>query len=1105
MRISTRLLLLFLLVAVLPLALFSYLNLQQDEATLRTEVLGRMSGMADKKALQVRSYLAERQREVRIRAHGPQVIDAIRNLPQDYAAGWRNPPYVREAAKLHEYFGRYVEEYGLFYDVFLMTPQGEVIYSQKHEADFATNLLAGPYRETQLAQAFREVLMTLEPVISAYGYHAPSQTSALFMAAPVMVDGKLRGVFAVQLGNDLFYRVATDATGLGMSGEAIFAQRDGDDVVFTTPLRYRSEAPLKLRMNPQQSSSLPMLGALLGESGAGIKTDYRRKPVAAAWRYLPELGWGMVVKVDTEEVFASITQQRVLMIEVVSGLMLFVGLLAYYFGRQISAPLEEMARTADEVARGSMDRRVDESAPGELGRFALAFNRMAENLQGLYGTLEQRIGERTRDLSATIAQLHEEILGREQVEAALRDSRDLLNEAQRLGQLGSWELNVPSGKLHWSDEIYRMFEIDPAHFSASYESFLSMIHPDDREKVSRAYAQSLADRQDYDIEHRLLMADGRVKWVRERCSSEFDQSGRPLRSVGAVQDITEQKLAEDRQRIAAVAFETHEGIMIADANANIIRVNRAFREITGYEADEVIGKNPRILSSGAHDQAFYAAMWQQLLSEGSWSGEILDKRKSGEIYPKRLTISTVKDGEGKISEYVAIFSDISASKKAEEEIRNLAFYDTLTRLPNRRLLLDRMSLALTSSMRSQHYGAVMFLDMDRFKTLNDTMGHDYGDLLLVEVAQRIRSCVREVDTVARMGGDEFVILVEDIDAIAEEASQKAALIAEKIRASLTEAYRLKDRLYHSSPSIGVCLYRGNEETIDALLKHADMAMYQAKESGRNTVRFFDPQMQHAVETRAALEADLRYAVFNGQLRLHYQIQVDDEHRALGAEVLVRWVHPTRGMISPAQFIPVAEESSLILEVGHWVLETACRQLAAWGKNELTRELSIAVNVSAQQFRLVDFVDRVMAVLRTFDVDASRLKLELTEGVVLNDVTDVVAKMYALKSLGVRLSMDDFGTGYSSLAYLKQLPLDQLKIDQSFVRDITTDPNDAVMVQTIIDMAHNFRLDVIAEGVETEGQLAFLKQHGCRAFQGYLFSKPIPIEQFEALLTSHIKG
>ncbi len=476
-----------------------------------------------------------------------------------------------------------------------------------------------------------------------------------------------------------------------------------------------------------------------------------------------------------------------------------------------------------------------------------------------------------------------------------------------------------------------------------------------------------------------------------------------------------------------------------------------------------------------------------------------DRRKNGQVYPKWLTITAIKNERGETTEYVAIFSDITARKQAEEEIRNLAFYDALTQLPNRRLLLDRFHLALSVSARSHHYGAVLFLDMDKFKTLNDTLGHDYGDLMLIEVAQRIELCVREVDTVARLGGDEFVVLIDEIGANAEEASQRVALIAEKIRAALALPYQIKGYEYHSSPSIGVCLYRGNEESVDTLLKHADLAMYQAKDAGRNAVHFFDPAMQRAVEMHAALEADLRRAIPNLELRLYYQIQVDSEQRPLGAEALVRWMHPKRGMVSPVQFIPVAEESSLILDIGLWVLDTACRQLAQWGGNDQTRDLELAINVSAQQFRLHGFVDLVAAALRAYQVDPSRLKLELTESVVLNDVADVVAKMHALKALGVKLSLDDFGTGYSSLSYLKQLPLDQIKIDQSFVRDIATDPNDAVMVKTIIDMAQNFRLNVIAEGVETEAQLGFLKQNGCMAYQGYLFSKPVPVEEFEALL------
>lgn len=605
------------------------------------------------------------------------------------------------------------------------------------------------------------------------------------------------------------------------------------------------------------------------------------------------------------------------------------------------------------------------------------------------------------------------------------------------------------------------------------------------------------------FETRIRCKDGRILTI-EASANYSSASGGQLYCF--IRDITERREREEALRLAGSVFNNvEEAVLVADSDIKIIAVNPAFTTITGYTADEVVGKNPRILSSGKHPPGFYKEMWQQLLNTGSWSGEIWDRRKNGEIYPKWLTISVVKNEENETFEYVAIFSDITARKRAEEEILNLAFYDALTQLPNRRLLMDRFRSALSGSARSRHYGAVLFLDMDRFKVLNDTLGHDYGDLLLIEVARRIHACVREVDTVARLGGDEFVVLFEEISVSAEDASQKVALIAEKLRVALAAPYSLKGYEHHSSPSIGVCLYRGNEESVDALLKRADMAMYQAKEAGRNAVRFFDPVMQQAVETRAALETDLCRAVPDGQLRLYYQLQVGDDHRPLGAEALVRWMHPVRGMVLPAQFIPVAEESSLILDIGHWVLETACRQLAAWGKNAQMCNLALAVNVSAQQFRQHDFVDKVTALTHSHGVNPARLKLELTESVILSDVADVVAKMRALKDLGVKLSMDDFGMGYSSLSYLKQLPLDQLKIDQSFVRDIATNNNDAVIVQTIIDMAQNFRMDVIAEGVETKAQLDFLKQNGCLSYQGYLFSKPVPIDEFEQKITVFSAG
>ena len=694
---------------------------------------------------------------------------------------------------------------------------------------------------------------------------------------------------------------------------------------------------------------------------------------------------------------------------------------------------------------------------------------------------------------------HVNITDRKKNQIALERNQDQLNEAERLGHLGSWELDLLNNELRWSEEIYRIFELDPQQFKPSYEKFLSVIHPDDRDKVNQAYTQSLQDQQPYDIAHRLVFPDGRVKWVREHCVSYFDNAGKALRSVGAVQDITAQKIAEEGLRIAGVTFETHEAILITDANAKIIRVNRAFTEITGYTLEEVIGKNPRILRSGKHDKIFYQEMWQKILTSGAWTGEIWDRRKSGQIYPKWLTITAVKNDDNEITEFIAIFSDITARKDAENEIRNLAYYDPLTGLPNRRLFLDRFNLSLSASDRSRNYGAVVFLDMDKFKSLNDTMGHSYGDLLLIEVSRRIKYCLREMDTVARFGGDEFVALIEEMDQNAEAASQKASLIAEKIRAALSAPYHLNDFEHHSSPSIGVCMFQGSTEPAGDLLKRADMAMYQAKDSGRNAVRFFDPHMQQVVELHASLENDLRKSISEGQLNLYYQIQVDSKYHPVGAEALLRWKHPVRGFIPPGQFIPVAEESSLILELGEWVLENACRQLAVWSQNEKTRSLVLSVNVSAKQLRMDDFVEKVSSIIKYHQVEASRLKIEFTESVVMDNISDTIKKMRALKELNIRLSMDDFGTGYSSLSQLKQLPLDQLKIDQSFVRDIATDPGDAVMVQTIINMAQNFNLDIIAEGVETQEQLDFLREHGCLTYQGYFFGKPVPLEDFEKLL------
>lgn len=460
----------------------------------------------------------------------------------------------------------------------------------------------------------------------------------------------------------------------------------------------------------------------------------------------------------------------------------------------------------------------------------------------------------------------------------------------------------------------------------------------------------------------------------------------------------------------------------------------------------------------------------------------------------------IRNEQGELA-LMGVTRDIRQRMSAQQEIQKLAFYDPLTQLPNRKLLLDRIQHALGASARNLRTGALLFIDLDHFKTLNDTRGHDMGDLLLQQIAQRLQDSVREGDTVARLGGDEFVVMLEDLDENLRKAATEARAIGEKILNTLKRVYLLDEVEYHSTASIGITLFNGHGVAVEELLKRADLAMYRVKSAGRNALRFFDPEMQAEVTQRAVLEADLRKALQEKQLLLHYQPQVDSHGRITGAEALVRWQHPRRGLVAPAEFIPLAEDTGLILPLGHWVLETACEQLVAWEAQPSASHLTLAVNVSSRQFRRLDFVAQVLEVIKRTGAKPEKLKLELTESLLVDDLEDTIAKMMLLKVQGVGFSLDDFGTGYSSLAYLKRLPLDQLKIDQSFVRDVLTDPNDAAIARTVMALGQSLGLTVIAEGVETEGQREFLASQGCRAYQGFLFSRPLPVDAFNQFLAN----
>jgi diguanylate cyclase (GGDEF)-like protein/PAS domain S-box-containing protein len=592
------------------------------------------------------------------------------------------------------------------------------------------------------------------------------------------------------------------------------------------------------------------------------------------------------------------------------------------------------------------------------------------------------------------------------------------------------------------------------------------------------------------------------------CVSRAAEDGLPWVRI-ALTDISDLKQAEEEARIAATAFEIQGCTVVTDANGIIVRVNPAFTRVTGYSAEEAVGNTLALLKSDRHEAAFFRDLWTHLKSEKTWRGEVWTRHKNGEIYAEWLTLTAVTTPEGETTHYVGTLSVITLNDEAEAEIHRLAYYDPLTRLPNRRLLLDLLGRAQAVSTRTGRYGAVLFLDLDGFKLINDGFGHDVGDRLLIEVTRRLHEAVREGDSLARLGGDEFVLVLENLDTEAAEAAIQARQVGEKVRESLARLYQINGGEFHCSAIIGIALLHGHDVPVETLLKHADLALYQAKGALGNCVHFYDPAMQAALNERKSLEADLRLALKRGQLQLYYQAQFDRARHVIGAEALLRWPHPKRGMVAPNDFLPVAEDSGLIHAIGQWVLNTACAQLHAWSTEADSRDLTLTVNVSSRQFHHTAFVDEVRQALKASGADPSRLKIEVTEHLVTADMAATSAKMRELKAIGIGFSMDDFGTGHSLLSHLRQLPFEQLKIDRAFLTDLSTDDHNAAIVQTLITLGRAMGLKVVAEGVETDAQMDYLDQHDCATFQGNIFSLPLPADKFRKLLNlpaeNHLKS
>ncbi len=686
---------------------------------------------------------------------------------------------------------------------------------------------------------------------------------------------------------------------------------------------------------------------------------------------------------------------------------------------------------------------------------------------------------------------------RKRYEAELHKNSDSLAKAQTIANIGSWDWNIETGEIAWSDQIYRIFGLKPQEFKPTYEAFMERIHPDDRAAVAKAVNDTAKKDKSYQIRHRIMRPNGEERIISERGEITRNSLGKAIHMLGTVHDITERYKAEDDARLSAMVFENSiEGILVTDKNAIIQKVNPAFTTITGYTAEEAIGQNPKMLQSNRQDKKFYDKMWNTINKNGIWSGEIWNRRKNGEAYPEWLTITTIKDQSGEVVKYASVFYDITEMKENQEKIERLAYHDALTGLPNRQLLRDRIKTAATYAEQHGIKGAILFIDLDDFKKANDSLGHVVGDDLLQSVAVRILDSLREEDTVARIGGDEFVVILPEVS---DEFN--LMVIPNRIVNALSYPFHIGKHEVFIGASVGVTVFPDDGVAPDTLIKNADIAMYRAKETGKGRCSVFTPAMNERVIKRLKLENELRKAIEAKELIPYYQPLVEMRTGEVrGMEALVRWQKEDGEIISPANFLPIAEETGLILQIDEQILRTACAYVKKLNDSRNGKNLYVNVNMSARQLGRRDIVETVISAYTKADLEPENLGLEVTEGIIIDNFDNAVNILSRMRDLGVRILLDDFGTGYSSLSYLKKLPLDVLKMDKTFVSDLPEDKNSRAIAHAITSMAHDLGIKVVAEGVETEGQLEYLKSIGCDIIQGYIYSKPLPSDKLKKFVS-----
>ena len=1064
--IQPRLLAAILLAVLVPLLLLQLTLTQRFTDELRTRISANLASIADHKLDQIQVILQHQLDEAAALASLPATLQALREAA---AIERQGGPLAARLRPVHEAYAHNLGallQQSNFAHLLLFNRQGDVVYSSRAATDVGSNIFSGAERHTPLAYDVQQSLLAQEGRVGDFAWDFTEQSQQAWVSVPVRSDDRVLGVLVVRLSFAAIAQVLQERQGLGQSGVVMLAQRTGQPARILTTLGDKSGASPQFGDHYAQlvlHQSQPLMQALAGLSGQGESLDLRQVPVLAAWHYLPKARWGLVVKIDQAEAYAPVVSlQRFSLLLLLMAATLAIAL-AVSLGRSIVRPLRELTGAVSAMTAGHWHSQVQVTQQDEVGELAAAFNHMSERLVAAQAAVAQAQGS----LAQQVEQRTEALQWQEaQTRTILDNVHDGVIACGDHGRINSF--NAAAARMFG----YGVAEVIGRPIGELIPALSTLATPQHEAPPALLHNQEVT----------ALHRDGSRLPLRLRLS-QTHHGARHLWVISA-QDVREIHEVEQRRQLYASVFENSgEAILISDADNRILAVNHAFSTLTGYGIEDIRGRNPRLLASGKTSRQTYQDMWANLNRQGFWQGETWNRTKDGRVYPNWMTVSVVRDQEERLTHYIVSYLDITERKAAEERINHLAHHDALTGLLNRLSLVNRLEQALATARREQRQLALMFLDMDRFKAINDTLGHAAGDSLLVEVARRLSEVVRASDIVARFGGDEFVVVLSEVD-----DAGSVARVADKVLRSLARPYVLAGQEARSSPSVGVALFPGDGKDGESLLKHADTAMYHAKSQGRNRVQFFAAEMNHAANTRLRLEHQLRNALQQGQFVLHYQPRLDGHSgHFVNVEALLRWQHPDDGLRTPDSFLEVAEECGLLLELGAWVIDEACRQLADWRSQGLLG-LGMTVNISARQFHSPTLPRSLTETLEKHGLAAHDLELDISEAILMDNPEVAIAKLHELRASGVRLSIGNFGTGYSSLHHLQQMPIDNLKIDHSLVRGLATD-NQHTLCNATIALAHSLGLRVVAEGVETEDQRQVLFQQRCDYMQGYLFGRP----------------